>query len=485
MERPSSPFPLQTSVNCWRIETATRASVIIDAENYFRFARSAMLKADRRIMLIGWDFDARIDLGRSAEAEDAPVRVGEFISWLVERRPDLEVYLLRWDLGALKAVMRGTTLLTIARWIRHPRIHARLDSRHPVGASHHQKIVVIDDCFAFCGGIDMTGDRWDTRQHKDGDPGRHQPGGKPYKPWHDATTALEGPIAAALGDHARDRWRLAGGGTLAPVSGKSDCWPDELAPQFTDVEVAIARTSPKMPDQDAVVEIERLYLDQIAAAQRYVYAESQYFASRRIGEAIARRLDEKDGPEFVVINPLTAQGWLEPIAMDTARARLMEALRRRDRHGRLRMFHPRTAKGEPIYVHAKILIVDDRIVRVGSSNINNRSMRLDTECDVAIDATRQPALGLEQTIIGIRNDLLAEHLGTTVAAIADAIEASGSLIAAIEALRTAGKTLEPYAPPELGDIEAWLADNEVLDPEGPDEMFESLSRRGLFRRWRR
>src|ERR1700709_2085061 len=123
MERPPSPFPLQASLNCWRIETATRASVIIDAEDYFRFARSAMLKAEKRIMLIGWDFDARIDLGRSAEAEDAPVRVGEFISWLVDRAPALEVYLLRWDLGALKTIMRGTTLLTIARWMRHTRIH--------------------------------------------------------------------------------------------------------------------------------------------------------------------------------------------------------------------------------------------------------------------------------------------------------------------------------------------------------------------------
>jgi len=444
-----------------------------------------MLKATRRIMLIGWDFDARIDLGRSAEAEDAPVHVGEFISWLVDRTPELEVYLLRWDLGALKTIMRGTTLLTIARWMRHTRIHTRLDSQHPIGASHHQKIVVIDDCFAFCGGIDMTGDRWDTRQHRDKDPGRHQPGGKPYKPWHDATTALEGRVAAALGEHARDRWRRAGGASLEAVTGKTDCWPDELAPQFRDVAVAIARTAPAMPGQDAVFEIETLYIDQIASAARYIYAESQYFASRRVAEAIARRLDEEDGPEIVVINPLTAQGWLEPIAMDTARARLMEALRRRDHHGRLRMYHPHTAAGAPIYVHAKILIVDDRLVRVGSSNINNRSMRLDTECDVSIDAAHQSAPGIQTMIADIRNDLLAEHLGSTMAVVADTIEECGSLIGAIERLRTDGKSLQPYVAPDLGDIEAWLADNEVLDPEGPDEMFETLSRRGLFRRWRR
>jgi hypothetical protein len=122
---------------------------------------------------------------------------------------------------------------------------------------------------------------------------------------------------------------------------------------------------PEMDDQTPVHENEALFLAQIARAKRYVYIESQYFASRRVAEAIARRLDEENGPEFVIVNPLTAQGWLEPIAMDTARARLVEALRRRDRHGRFRIYHPFTAGGEPIYCHAKILIADDRVFRLG------------------------------------------------------------------------------------------------------------------------
>jgi phosphatidylserine/phosphatidylglycerophosphate/cardiolipin synthase-like enzyme len=92
--------------------------------------------------------------------------------------------------------------LTVLKWMRHPRIHTKLDGFHPTGASHRQKIVVIDDCFAFCGGIDMTGERWDTRAHRDRDPGRNVSGSAYHKPWHDATTALQGPVAAAL---ARDR----------------------------------------------------------------------------------------------------------------------------------------------------------------------------------------------------------------------------------------------------------------------------------------
>jgi phosphatidylserine/phosphatidylglycerophosphate/cardiolipin synthase-like enzyme len=475
----------QAGESCWRIEQAGQAAVIVDAEDYFRVARAAMMNAKRRIMLIGWDFDARIRLGNAEDPPGVPHKVGPFISWLVDRNPDLEVYLLRWDLGALKIFFRGRTIFRFIRWMWHRRIHTRLDSVHPTGASHHQKIVVIDDCFAFCGGIDMTDERWDTSAHRDDDPDRKGASGKPYKPWHDATTALDGNAAAALAEHGRARWKASGGGELAPVNGVCATWPDELKAHFHDVAVAIARTAPEMPDCEAVLEVERLYLDQIARAERFIYAESQYFASRKIAVAIARRLDEPDGPEIVIVNPLSAQGWLEPIAMDSARGRLMKALQARDVHGRLRMYHPVTAGGAPIYVHAKILIVDDAVIRVGSSNMNNRSLRLDTECDVTIDTGLPGNAGAGVAIGAIRDRLLGEHLGVEPETVRDTLAQTGSLIAAIEALRGEGKTLCPYELPELGKIEKWLADNEVLDPEGPQEMFEAFSKRGLFRGLRR
>jgi phosphatidylserine/phosphatidylglycerophosphate/cardiolipin synthase-like enzyme len=481
MASETNDLPPQPGKTCWRIEQAGRAAVIVDAEDYFRICRSAMLSARKRIMLIGWDFDSRIRLGAPDPATGAPEHVGEFLSWLVRRNPELHVYLLRWDLGALKILFRGTTIFRFLRWMWHGRIHTKLDHVHPTGASHHQKIVVIDDCFAFCGGIDMTDERWDTRAHLDEDPQRLGANGKPYKPWHDATTALEGPAAAALGEHGRARWKAAGGKDIQPVTGVCATWPEELDAQFTDVAVAISRTAPQMSEQPEIIEIELLYLDQIARARRFIYAESQYFASRKIALAIARRLDEPDGPEIVIVNPLSAQGWLEPIAMDSARARLMQALIGRDKHKRLRMYHPFTAGGEPIYVHAKILIVDDVLIRVGSSNMNNRSLRLDTECDVTVDAGLPGNAAAAAGIGQIRAGLLAEHLACEPSAVSEALAETGSLIATIERLRGEGKTLRPYEVPDLSRVEAWLADHEVLDPEGPDEMFEALSKRSLFR----
>ncbi len=468
--------------NCWRIEAATRASVIVDAEGYFRVSRDAMRQAKYQITLVGWDFDARIRMLHEADGAP-PVKVGRFIDWLVGRTRTLQVRILRWDMGTLKTLLRGSTILTILRWLTRRRIHLKLDSHHPAAASHHQKIVVIDDCLAFCGGIDMTDDRWDTRAHRDADPDRIEVNGKPYGPWHDATTALAGPVAAALGDLARERWRRAGGKPFRQPPTVDTCWPEGLPADFEEVEVAISRTEPDMPGHAAVHEIESLYCDLIARAERWIYAESQYFASRRVAEAIARRLREADGPEIVILNPVTADGWLEPIAMDTARARLVETLRRHDPHRRLRLYHPVTKAGEPIYVHAKITIVDGEILRVGSSNFNNRSMGLDTECDVTIDATRPANRPAAPRIAAICHELLAEHLGCTAETVAARMEETGSLIDTIETLRRPeGHTMRPYETPKLSGLEEWLADNEVLDPEGPGQLFEPRTRHKLLRR---
>ncbi len=467
--------------NCWRVERASQLAVVIDADAYFRAARQAMLKAQRQILLIGWDFDARILLTHDDPPDhpEAPREVGDFISWLIARNPDLDVHILRWDMGALKTLFRGKTLRTLTRWRFDRQVHLKLDATHPPGASHHQKIVVIDDCIAFCGGIDMTCSRWDTRAHG-GRTDRVDPDGNPYIPWHDATTAIQGPAARALGELARERWHRAGGAPVAAPDVDTQCWPDSLTPDFTDLRVAIARTQPQMADAPPIQEIEALYLDQIATARRHIYAESQYFASRKIAEAMVRRLEEPDGPEIVIVNPAHADGWLEQQAMDTARARLFRAIKQRDHHDRFRIYHPVTGRGDPIYVHAKILVIDDRMLRVGSSNHNNRSLGLDTECDVALTA---PDAATATRIAAIRNGLIAEHLGTDTRRVADHLAGSGSLIATIEALRTSGRRLRDYRVPDLDAVDAWLAENQILD-SGDETMFEAMARGGLLRRLR-
>jgi phosphatidylserine/phosphatidylglycerophosphate/cardiolipin synthase-like enzyme len=477
------------SGSVWCYARATRAHVVIDAAAYFELMQEAMLKAQQRIFLIGWDFDSRIRLARGRRwwnmprKDRFPARLGAFIVWLVRRAPDLEVRLLKWNLGALKFLLRGTMIVDIFRWWMNPSIDFKFDSAHPIGCSHHQKIVVIDDRFAVCGGIDMTSDRWDTPAHLNEDPRRRRPNGRLYGPWHDVTMMLEGDVAKALGDLGRQRWETAGGGPMEPCRPQEEtAWPDRLVAEFSDVEVGIARTRAHYYQCSEVREIEELFVEQIKRARRFIYAESQYFASRRIAEAIALRVAEPDPPEVVLINPLTAEGWLEQTVMDTARVRLIHALAEYDRADRFRVYNPLTSAGIQIYVHAKLMIVDDEILRVGSANMNNRSMGLDSECDVFIDAARPGNGHAKPAITRLRHALLAEHCGVPVETLVARLDEHGSMIAAIASLPRVGKRLEPFSLRPLADAEKAIADSAIFDPERPEELFEPMGKRGLFRR---
>jgi phospholipase D1/2 len=368
--------------NCWRIVSAERFAVIVDAERYFRELHHAMIAAERSIMMIGWDFDLRIDLDPKAK-RDWPTKLGPLLKALIKRKPGLEIRLLKWDFGVVKTLGRGATPLFMFDWLTDKRITFRLDRAHPLAGCHHQKIVVIDDALAFCGGIDVTTGRWDTREHRGRDKRRASPWGFDQAPWHDATAAVSGEAAAALGSLARDRWRRATGEKLAPPP-RHDHWPETLAPLLSNVDIAIARTAPKFEQQAEIREIEALYLDMIAAARRTIYIETQYFASRALAEALAKRLMEPGGPEIVIVNPETAEGWLEEMVMGPARALILAKIEEAGREKRFRIYCPVAAGGAPIYVHAKIMIVDERLLKIGSSNLNNRSMGLDTECDLAI-----------------------------------------------------------------------------------------------------
>jgi phospholipase D1/2 len=467
---------LRPRETCWRIERAEAVSVIIDAADYFRVARTAILEARHSVLLVGWDFDTRINLDPTDDRAEVPNQLGRFLKWVVKNRPELHVHLLKWNLSAFQSLGRGETPLVVLNWVMRSRVHFRLDHAHPTGAAHHQKIIVIDDALAFCGGIDMTADRWDTRGHLDDDPHRRRPTThRRYGPWHDVTAAVSGDAARALGDLARGRWERATGEKLEPPPAVEPRWPEGLEPLAAHVPVAIARTMPKYDGREAVHEIEALHLAVIEATQRVLYIESQYFASRKIAEAMAARLARADGPEIVIVNPESADGWLEEEVMGSSRARLLRLIEQADAHSRFRLYTPVSEGRKPIYVHSKVLVMDDRLLRVGSSNLNNRSMGFDTECDLSIEAGEGEA-DLRERILRLRHDLLAEHLGTEIGAVEEAVRvADGSLIRAIEALRSDGRSLVPFEPPELNEFEQEvLAENELLDPERPSRRGRAL-----------
>lgn len=469
--------------NCWRIERADKARMIVDAADYFALLERLMADARQRILLIGWDFDPRIALKPDKDGKGEPL--GDYLLRLAHEKPDRDIDILRWNFGGLKQFAMPRILSMVARWKLTRSISFRLDSAHPVGCSHHQKVAVFDDHLAVCGGIDVGARRWDTREHKDGDPHRTAPDGKAYMPWHDSTMILAGPVGNALADLGNERWQRATKKPLRDLKGEGENWPDDLEHDFEGVDVAISRTRAEYDDVEEIREIEQLYLDMIAAADRFIYFENQYFTSGKIAAAIAERLNEDDPPEFVMVMPKTADGWLEQMAMDAARVQLVREIAKAKHGDRLKVYYPRTKRGEPIYVHAKTAIVDDRMIRVGSANMNNRSMGLDSECDVTIDAALPANKGVEPTIARLRTSLIAEHLDVSEEEVAATFKRVGSLIDTVEALRGKGRSLEllDLVPP--GPMDEFIADNELLDPTSPDAMFEGLTERGLRKSWHR
>lgn len=462
---------------CWRLARADQLAPIIDAADYFKHVKAAMLRARHRIVLIGWDFDSRVTFERGEKTLPGPNQLGAFLYWMVWKRPGLDIYVLKSNLRLLPAfdgLWFALTPVSLLNQISSRRLHFAIDGAHPIGSVHHQKLVVIDDAVAFCAGIDLTLERWDTRAHEH-DNRQRRTAGRGYGPRHDVGLAVDGAAARALGEQALARWETATKQSLSQVEAKHSAWPSKLRPTLRNVDVGIARTVPELLDRAEVREVEALNLAAIAAARRTVYVENQYLASRTIVEALAARLREDDGPDIVIVLARRGNNPLERGTMDSARHRLIQLLWESDEHGRLGIYWPVTDGDAPIYVHSKVLVVDDRLLRIGSSNFNNRSMGFDSECDVAIEA--QPAEpghdGLRREIALFRDELVAEHLGVSVGELKAAIAEHRSVFKAIEALRGDGKTLRPFTERTVADEAGPLAENDLMDP---DHVPRSLTR---------
>ena len=467
--------------NCWRIARANRVSVVVDAADYFHYVRELCEDAQNLLLFVGWDFDSRISLEPGDRSRRA--RLSGFFLRLARRNPRRRIAILKWRFGALKQFLIPASAWTLARWAATRAIEFKFDGAHPAGCNHHQKIVIVDDCLAICGGIDLASGRWDTPDHLDDDPKRLLPNGKPHAPWHDITMLMDGDVAAALGELARNRWDIAGGKPLPPVQTIEPQWPEDVPVLFENVDLAIARTRAPYGNVDEVREIETLYLDMIAAAQKFIYIENQYLTSAKIAAAIATRMGEANPPDIVVVMPRSAEGWLEQKAMDAARVQLARAIGKVDKGDRFRIYVPVTKGGTDIYVHAKLMIVDDRILRIGSANLNNRSLGLDSECDMVLDCALPANKGSEKVIAALRTRLLAEHLGVYEKVVAEAFARSGSLVDTVEALRGEGKTLELLDLEKPGPLDKLIAENELLDPEHSEGFLEPLQQRGLRMRW--
>ncbi|SCY29153.1 Uncharacterized membrane protein YdjX, TVP38/TMEM64 family, SNARE-associated domain [Nitrosospira sp. Nl5] len=472
------PPILKPGKNCWRIEHADRIAFLVDGADFFRAFRETAKLAQRSLLIIGWDIDSRVELLREDRPDGLPDRLGEFLNSLLERNDQLHIHVLDWDFTMVFAGSREWMPLYKQEWNSHPRLHFHLDDQHPAGACHHQKIVVADDRVAFAGGLDLTRGRWDTPEHRPDDPRRREAETEPVpQPYHDIQMMVSGPVAVALGELSRERWHRATGHALSapeiPASSggspSSVCWPDYLAPDMENAPVAIARTVPKYENQAEVREVEQLLVDAIAAARDTIYIEAQYFTAHKVATALAKRLNEDDGPEIVALLPEYTDGWLSQNTMDVLRERVFKRLQEADHHGRLRLYYPCVPGlgGVCVNVHSKLTIIDNELLRVGSANLNNRSMGFDTECDLVLEANGDSRIS--DVIRAFRNRLLGEHLGMAPAEVEARLSREGSLIRGIESLCGAGRSLTPLKFRVTPDMDALVPDSQIVDPDRPIE----------------
>ena len=461
MDKPATLF--RVGENCAAVARAERVAFIVDAEQYFEHFIATAENAERSILILAWDFDSRTVLRQDDRGK--PVLLGDFLNALAKRKRHLHIRILDWDYPMVFGTDREMPPTLGLTWKRHARIDFRFDDTHPFAGSHHQKIIVVDDRIAFSGGLDLTNKRWDTREHKAEDP-RRVFDGAPYPPFHDVMIAVDGDAATALADVARERWRAATGERLKAVKVAHDPWPKGLPVDVTGATAAVSLTAPPGESDAGIHQVEALYLHMIRRARDSIYIENQYFTSQTIGDALAASLAEPEGPEIVVVTRLLSHGWLEEVTMSALRTRLVRALRDADKHGRFHALYPDVpglCEGTCLDIHSKVMAVDDEWLRIGSANLSNRSMGMDTECDVTLEAAGDPRV--RAAIRKFRDCLIAEFLAIETETVTREVERQGNMAAAIAALGTGERKLKTLEAPELSA--AQLAVAEVGDPGEP------------------
>jgi phosphatidylserine/phosphatidylglycerophosphate/cardiolipin synthase-like enzyme len=303
-----------------------------------------------------------------------------------------------------------------------------LDTRVRIGGSHHQKFVVLrhpgrpELDIAFLGGIDLCHSRRDDATHA-GDPQR-QPMAPVYgnrPPWHDVQLAITGPAVADVESVFRERWDDPQPGTRNPIhriadrlrhdnNRKKELPPPLPAPPATgDHAVQLLRTYPRRrpgypfaPNGERSVA--RGYIKALRRAQHLIYLEDQYLWSTDVAHWIAEALRNRPELRLIAVLPHypDQDGRALPPNLIGRHAAL--SLISRAAPDRVGIYGIENAHGTPIYVHAKVCIIDDTWSTVGSDNFNRRSWTHDSELSAAVWDGGSYARDLRVT-------LSREHLG--------------------------------------------------------------------------
>lgn len=460
---------LEPSKTCFGVYDVEDSGILVDAENYYAALYDAASKARRSIAFAGWQFNTKVELLRGARAEEAelPVTFLDFLRALLDRTPELEVFILAWDFNPIYALERELFQKWKFQWRFSDRVHFVTDDVHPLGASHHQKIALVDGALAFVGGMDVCDHRWDGREHRLDDPRRVTSNGKAYHPYHDAQVYLRGAAVDAVVDLFERRWELATDETFELPRADNEFEIEDAIPMGAG-KVGLSETRGAVVDRvEECRHIEQRFVRSIERAERLVYIENQYFTSQTIYEALMSRLDTSgETLQVVLVLPREPSALKEVLALGIRQSKLLTTLvetAKKCGH-RLGVYYssPSDKAEDATYIHSKIMVVDDTLLVVGSANTTNRSLGVDSELDVAWDGSEY-----EARIVEVRRSLLAEHAG-----VEDLDPAIEGLVDRLDALCDREDTRLYHLPfSDYGPLEGVVDDEDVpnvaLDPEAP------------------
>jgi phospholipase D1/2 len=474
---------LVPGLTCARVFDDADAGVLVDGRDFYKQLFEACLAAERSIFMLGWQFDSKVALLRGDDAKgcEHPTELVDFLRELCEQRPELEIHMLAWDASAVFAFEREPLQKLRFHTRGHDRLHYKMDNAHPTGASHHQKLVVIDRSVAFLGGMDVCNARWDDRTHAANAPHRCS-GKRPYAPYHDVQAYVTGEAVDVLREWFCNRWLQATDEDICIEDAPRRELPITPSIDVDAPVVALARTLPRMEDPTcpSVSEIYDLHARAIMEAQRIIYIENQYFSCDEIADWIVRRM-QRGGPplDIVIVLPEKSAGFKERISIGVYQQRILEKLGKvaagsGHRIGVYYTAAPGPDGDVPVFIHAKVLAVDDRFLLVSSANLSNRSMGFDSELGLAWEATEST-----ESLANARIDLLAEHCGLAgkeaLALLADSVGLVDRLDSLAESrtrrLRLHRRNVDEKAGWLLSKI---LPSDTPLDPDDPRVIEELL-----------
>jgi phosphatidylserine/phosphatidylglycerophosphate/cardiolipin synthase-like enzyme/uncharacterized membrane protein YdjX (TVP38/TMEM64 family) len=451
-------------------------AVLNDAAAYFAALRETLLEAQDLVYIVGWDIHSETRLvGASGRADDGlPEQLGPFLRALVRRRPALRINILVWDFVSFYASEREWNSAAKFTAGTDGRVRFHLDSTLPFGSAQHQKIVCVDGSLAFVGGLDLTIRRWDTSDHRADHALRCDPQGKPYLPFHDVQCMVDGDAAVLLFELAEARWRAAGQQRHDRLALKSVRWPTNAPVEAEHLPVGIARTEAACPAGSTIREVERSLIAAIRSATSFIYIENQFTSATRIARELAEQMRRVPSLRVLVVAPKLHSSWLESQAMQNGRGAFIDCFGAAGVADRIRFLYPVSRSGNmeaAVMVHSKLMIVDNRILRIGSANLNNRSMGADSECDLIFEAASEEH---RDFIASVRHRLIAHFCGLEEQTLA---QNEDRLLALIDDMSRGDgtKTLRKVESSGLTSTLATMV-QPVADPEGPLHLERAASR---------